>query len=84
MEKLKQALNAIKGNNVIINTQHVLFGGNSARCDYFIPVIENGAGFKFVDQAIYIKYGDIDYYEIKEHEIVIKGNKLCIKIVKKC
>ena len=65
LDKLKQVLKEIKGQKINIHTQHKLFGKDNIKCDKFIPIIENGAGFQIGDQKIYIKYNDIISYEIK-------------------
>lgn len=80
MEKLKQTLKEIKGKSVDIHIRHRLFGKDNIKCDKFTPVIENGAGFKIGDQMIYIKYNDIDFYEIKKHHVIINGNNFSIEI----
>lgn len=82
MEELKQALKEMKGKNVNIRTRHRLFGEDNIKCKHFIPVIENGAGFEFRDQAIYIKYSNINSYEIEKCKVIISGNDYSIEIVK--
>ena len=82
MEELKQALKEMKGKNVNIRTRHRLFGENNIKCKHFVPVTENGAGFEFRDQTIYIKYNDINSYEIEKCKVTINGNGCSIEVVK--
>lgn len=82
MEELKQALKEMKGENVNIHTRHKLFGGDNIKCKYFIPITENGAGFEFRDQTIYIPYSKINSYKIEKCKIIINGNDCSIEVVK--
>jgi len=83
LEKLKQALKEIEGANINIHMRHKLFGNDYIKCDKFIPVIENGVGFHTGDQTIYIKYDEINSYEIKKHKIIINGKNRCIEMIKR-
>ena len=83
MEKLKRALEEMKGENVNIHTLHRLFGEDNIECRHFIPVIEKGAGFEFRNQMIYILYNNIISYYVQKYKIIINGNNCKIEITKR-
>ena len=82
MRQLIKALKEIEGANVDIYTEHKLFGKQHIQMK-FVPEIEIGLGFRCREQIIYIDNDDfVDYY-VENDKVIINGEMMSIKIVKR-
>ncbi len=79
MVELIEALEAIRGREVDIYTEHMLFENQHIK-GKFVPESNIGFGFRFNGQTIYINEDDVVDYVIKNKEIIINGNMMTIKI----
>jgi len=82
MIKIKDALEDMKGQHVDIYTKHYLFDDQHIKSSNFIPITDIGIGFKHKNQKIYIKYDEIESYDIKDDRIIINGNNFIIMVLK--
>lgn len=82
MDKLKNALENIKGNCVDIYIKHSLFGDQHVKTECFIPMTNGCAGFKYQDRAIYIKDNLIKQYDILKNKVIIYSINKNIEIIK--
>ena len=79
MRQIIETLNKIVGQNVVIYTDHKLFGKQHIEMQ-FVPETEIGIGFQCKEQSIYIDKDDVIDYEISDSDIVINGKLMCIHI----
>lgn len=81
MRQLIDALRETQGQDVKIYTKHKLFGSQRLETK-FKPVTENGIGFHYKEQVIYIDSSDIVDYCIEDDKIVINGKMMSMTIIK--
>lgn len=79
MVELIEALEAIRGREVDIYTEHMLFENQHIK-GKFVPESNIGFGFKCNRQTIYINKDDVVDYIVINGEIIINGNEMTIKI----
>ena len=82
MREIIEALNGLKGKQVDIYTEHLLYGKQHIEMA-FEPEVCPGLGFKCGEQAIYVKHDEIIYGYATENEVYIGGELMSVKIVKK-
>ena len=80
MRQIIEALQGIKGKDVNIYTDHILFGKQHIKME-FDPEIEIGVGFRCKGQSIYINKDEIVDYCIEKKKIVIRGAMMHIMII---
>lgn len=83
MKNIKDALENMGGEQVDIYTKHYLFDGQHIESQSFLPITDIGVGFKYKNQKIYIKYDEIESYNVKADRIIINGKGFIIMIVKR-
>lgn len=82
MIKLTDALENMKGECVDIYTKHRLFGDQHIQTKFY-PETEIGFGFHCKGQVICITDKDYIGYSIGRDMIIIYGNNMNIKIIKR-
>lgn len=80
MNELIVELNKIKNCEVDIFTYHIFFGEQHIKAK-FLPYVNNGIGFYFKDQKIYIKHDEFIGWSKKNNSININGKKMNIIII---